>query len=432
MSTHNSKYWVDGEIYHFETEGKSVVIYDDNKNVIGTFNDLAFKGKVVENVDYRTIKTTGVYNVKGLKNIPSNIPSDKRAILSVTAIGGTDNPDVIFYKIIGSNGVIAENTVSGSNSSGWGNGGVTLENTINTIKTDLNGTKGDLTKVKSNLSDVGQLLVDLKSKFNSHNHDGRYISRGGDTIQGNFAVKAGSGYRFVRQNGQYVNMASVGSDDNFYLGDGNLHVMVNSKNGLEVNGHKVYTTENAGEGSGIDADKLDGINSESFVRKDKYNVINTTLDIRNKSSVLVTVDDGYDSGLFFRRNDDFRVAGLLAKPNGEMSFQNYGGESGKFMSDGILKLNVGQYLVAEENQKAYIEFRQHSWTSGIGFQMDTNKESLHVVNWKHDSKNIMDFGYGKNGEAVYINESPYIRGRRLFLQDDTPSGDIPNGSIWIS
>ena len=431
MSTHNSRYSVGDEIYHFETEGKSVVIYDDNKNALGTLNDLGFKGKVVENVDYKTIKTTGVYNVKGLKNVPTNIPSDKRAILSVTAIGDTNNPDVIFYKLIGANGVITENTVSGSSSSGWGNGGVTLENTINTIKTDLNNTKADLNNTKGDLGNAKQSLNDLTGKFNSHNHDGRYISRGGDTIQGNFAVKAGSGYQFVRQNGQYVNMANVGSDDNFNLGDGNLHLQINSKNGMEVNGHKVYTTENAGEGSGIDADKLDGINSSSFVRKDNYNVINTTLDVRNKGNVLVTVDDNYDSGLYFRRNDDFRVAGVLAKPNGEMSFQNYGGESAKFMADGVLKLNIGQYLVAETNKKAYLEFRQHSWTSGIGFQMD-DKDSLHVVNWKSGDKNIMDFGYGKNGEAIYINESPYIRGRRLFLQDDTPSGDIPNGSIWIS
>ena len=71
--------------------------------------------------------------------------------------------------------------------------------------------------------------------------------------------------------------------------------------------------------------------------------------------------------------------------------------------------------------------------SGVGFfKPSWDSGSLAVGNWNtHDV--VAQFAFGKNHEAVRLAHSPYIgeHNRRLFLQDEQPTGEIPYGSIWI-
>ena len=62
-------------------------------------------------------------------------------------------------------------------------------------------------------------------------------------------------------------------------------------------------------------------------------------------------------------------------------------------------------------------------------------EKNHTVAWYNGrtQQSLVQYGVGTNGESIKIFNSPYIGnwGRRLFMQDPQPSGDIPYGSVWI-
>ena len=68
---------------------------------------------------------------------------------------------------------------------------------------------------------------------------------------------------------------------------------------------------------------------------------------------------------------------------------------------------------------------------GMGFIRRAKENKVVFYNWRADQE-VMSLG-ANNGEAVYINHSPYIgeHGRRLFMQDEQPGGDVPYGSVWI-
>ena len=122
MAIKRAKYWNNHNVFHFETDDRQVLILDKNNNTIGTLREMLFTGKVVSGGNFKDIKHSGVYRVKGLQGMPSNIPADKECILAVTAVGDVNNPDMILYRLISPNGVITENTVSGSQASGWMSG----------------------------------------------------------------------------------------------------------------------------------------------------------------------------------------------------------------------------------------------------------------------------------------------------------------------
>lgn len=412
---HNSIYWVNNEKYHFETEGASVIIYDDAGNALGTLNDLMLKGKVVENVSFKTIKGTGVYNTKGLTDLPSNIPTDKRAILSVMAIGATANPDVILYKIIGSNGVIAECTLFNGTYTDWSAGGISLQNTINTINTSITALGSRITDTNKSIGDVSTSLNNLATKFGNHNHDGRYPQLSGDTMQGNLGMKYGASYQFNRSNGQSVNMANVDQNDKFTLGNDQLALNILSSQDVKINGHKVYTDLNSGEGSGINADQLDGLDSTKFLRNDIVNNVQADFELEN----------GHE---------------LRVMPANNNSTDPYGRV---LAASGGLVLGVkGANLLGVYNNRIWSNVPITLSAAGTENVVQFTKSKGTLGMYYNDSREEMGFyDYGRNqwlgslttgGDGIFrVPTAPLISGRRFFLTNDEPKGNIPYGSVWI-
>ena len=44
MAIYKSKYWINHNVYHFETDDRVVNILDDEKNTIGTLREMLFTG----------------------------------------------------------------------------------------------------------------------------------------------------------------------------------------------------------------------------------------------------------------------------------------------------------------------------------------------------------------------------------------------------
>ncbi|KRL91707.1 hypothetical protein [Limosilactobacillus ingluviei] len=372
MGTKRAIYWKAGNKVHFETDDKAVKIIDNNNNEIGTLKQLAFEGKPVSNISYRDIKRTGIYMVHGFndRDLPTGVPNDKNCILSVTAVGSNpDNPDVIFYKIITPAGKTIENTVSGSAQSGWGEGGIDLRNTINTINNSI-GRASDLGGVT-----IAQYAKDNRDKitsldgredshyqeFKSHNHDDQYVKKSGDSMTGDLTF-SGSGKTAT------ISFDKVGK---FTIGGDTQQTEIKGKGDLLYNGQRVVTTSKAG-GTGIDADTLQGHHYYEFL------------------------DDGdiLFSGFTMYKDTSFRAdsgAGRITfNGSGDIvmnSVTTLGLASGAKLSGNMLQASVGEEV--------------YTWNNNSG--------------------------------TMWIKKDPYVgeQGKRLFIRQGEPYGDIPEGSVWI-
>lgn len=456
MAIKKAKYEVNENVIHFETDDRMVNILDSQDNLIGSLRELAFEGKVVNSGEFQDIKHAGVYRVKGLSGMPQGVPSDKECLLTVQAIGNADNPDLIFYKIITPNGVVLENTVSGSRSSGWGSGGVNLQNTIK----DINSSIGDVNNLKTNAKNISDSLNELKKEadgseahlnnlqnsFDKHNHDDRYVNQDGDTMTGDLKIKGGTivlgndvAYTAFNNGGNRTNIAKVDKNNNVVLGDDQFNVEVRGK-GLKFNGEAVVTEKNIYTYS----PKID---TDAFVKVAGGNV-NGTLNF--SSNAHLTFDtSGKDNTIFELKNGWLDNGKLSADSNGTLKYSREAGSSFEFSPrDGLILNNTPGITITNKRSDGHegrITWARQNDTgeytdSGIWLAQPqwggwAEDEKEHTVGWYNGrtGQSIAQYGAGTNGEAVRIFHSPYIgeHGSRLFIQNEQPSGDIPYGSVWI-
>lgn len=442
-----SQYQHGNAVYYFETDDRSVKILDENNNELGTLDQLAFNGKPVTGGDFKDIQHTGIYKVKGLSGLPNNIPADQECMLSVQSIGN----GLRLYRLIAPNGIIIENTVAGNSQSGWGSGGIGLRNTIDSINHSL-GSINDLQTENKNLTAaINEVLAKAKAdqtannnrleKLENKNFDSRYLMQTGGKMTGNVVMRNGYAYQFETSKGLTADLGYMDDHDKVHVGAWNYPLELNGKGDLIYNGAKVFTDQNAGKGSGLDADKLDGLDSNAFVHTSgsdtKYGPLQlyeSRLDFKLKDG------DDHATGLTFTNKDNKVVSEILVTGIGDIRF-NPGGKNFKtppFTFDQLR--NFVQYGGAHVIRSAEPNLNFQTWDedtgefdSGVGFfKPSWDSGSLAVGNWNTRDV-VAQFAFGKNHEAVRLAHSPYIgeHNRRLFLQDEQPTGEIPYGSIWI-
>lgn len=456
MAIKRAKYWNDHNVFHFETDDRQVLILDKDNNVLGTLREMLFTGKVVSGGNFKDIKHTGVYRVKGLQGMPSNIPTDKECILAVTAIGDVNNPDMILYRLISPNGVITENTVSGSQASGWMSGGVGLQNTIKGINSSLGEVAHLATKAKDLTGAVNELnglahgtaegLQKLTQQFNQHNHDDRYVNQDGDAMSGDLAMANGSHYHVFNKGGTRANFGYMTSGNELVIGDSRYPIRFNGQGELTYNGHKIFMDSNVGAGSNLDADKLDGLDSNEFIRVHRDDVKNSALTI-DQHNVILRLPSENNNGnywskslLQWRNSNNQPVADVESNGVGDVVVRP-GGDVSKRAA---LRINQNNTMVYYGNRVNFVgtdgngpDIRwytedQEKKDGGLGFFIpEWNRNELAFGNW-NTHEVIMEFAVN-NGEAIKIAHSPYIgdHGCRLFLQNEQPGGDVPYGSVWI-
>lgn len=454
MGTKKAKYWNNHNVLHFESDDQQIQILDQNGSVLGTLREMVFQGKQITSGNITDIKHSGVYRIRGLNDTPNGVPRDQECILSVTAIGeDSNNPSLIIYRLIAPNGIITEQTVSGPSHSGWGTGGIGLQNTINTINNSL----GEISKLKTNAKNIVDAINELKgsitstsntlNEFKHHNHDDRYLKKTGDLSSGTLALKNGQSFASVSGNGSsWVSLAKM-DGNNIILGENGFDTDLRGNN-VKINGSNVLT--------------IDGLR--------KQNVDATTLNGSKASDFLKTYgDDVKDGHLTFTQNhhlrfdvggQDIRIASIYA--NGKHAGNIFANAAGSIQLDGngsqvlfdadshVLALKHMNGLVLEDHINDDYEPRLtwrrlddkgHAMDAGIWLSQPakwggwTDFEKQHTVVWYNGrtDQSIAQYGVGANGEALYIVHSPYIgeHRRRLFLQDEAPSGDVPVGSVWI-
>lgn len=463
----------DDKIYQ-ENDAITTRVLDGSNNDLGSIYDYLFQGKQVEGVNVTDIKRTGIYKVKNLKGLPSDVSTSDTSILEVTSVGNQDKPEFIHYKVTTNNGVVKEMSVrgDGGNNTGWTLGGVQLQNTVSGLQNQIGDLKKLETSSKTSITNAVNIVKDMSddnkksidslrndlNTYKGHNHDDRYVTKWGGEFTGDVNLKSGIKLNGHTWKGTLNNLISANSGKDWTdlnLGNDEMALRIKSRNGdVTINGSKVITVGNAGIGSGLDADKLDGIESASFMRKDIDNRVTSRYKGYgiNSQIILSGIADSVmnkreQTGLLFRRSDSDEtvVSAIRSNQNGELNFMtNASGIADNVNTKSTLKLlsngitsTQGQYVTGRLNGNAFLEFRQEENKSGIGFQTDKGAgdviDQLHVRVWAKGGQNIMTFGAGGNRETVQIYHSPYIgeHGARLFIQSEEPSGHIPEQSVWL-
>lgn len=436
---HSTDYHINGasgDVAHFSTNDKVIHVLDDNKKELGTLRDLYVRGKALSNVAFDSVKVTGVYTVTGIKGVPSSVYTAKPVILQVTAIGKPNTPDMVFYRLIDRKGNITECTVAGSVKSAWGSGGTELKQVLEDIDSSLGSLDKLTTSNQKSLTDsVNEVnnkvnknttsITNLTTKFNSHNHDDRYLRLDGkNEFAGNLTMPNYKSLYMQNSKNVSLNVAYADKNDELVLGDtGYQNIKVQTKGKMYINGHQVYTDANAGQGSGIDADKLDGLNSSSFARVDKSNIFTGNIDVNGGQLSVKT-----NKSIKFNGSDGKTKAGIKATDGGAFYFEQDGNGSSTFHLDGAGNIMSTKSLLFDGALENQIKFSRNG-DAGVGWLRRYNEDCMVAYNWKYKAQ-VMSVGTGENGDRVVINQAPYIQGRRLFLQSGNP-GKAAKGSVWI-
>lgn len=166
--------------------------------------------------------------------------------------------------------------------------------------------------------------------------DARYVKKSGDTVSGILTLTGHATVNAHTSNYSYINfintegneicsIGTTGIDVNLYNKTRNNYLMYKNDGTLTFEGSKVWHAGNDGSGSGLDADLLDGIQSDRIIYGDSAK---GTTNIGVESEDTEKANSINKSG-FYRTNQDIsdngkRFANLLIHcqhPTGNSSFQ---------------------------------------------------------------------------------------------------------------
>ena len=418
-------------VYHYTTNSGAVKILDSNKNILGTLNEFSFEGRIVESGSFKDLKISGLYKVKGVSDLPEEIPYGKIALLQVKAVGKINQPEFINYQVIYPNGTIYNNTVVGSNESSWSNGGTKLENTITTLLSNFGElsnlnteTKGSLVnalnEVNTNLSVAKSDLTKLNTSFVDHNHDARYIKKDGDDILGDINIPSTKGFYAKLSSGELRNLISTHSNGDLQVGNEKSVLNLYSTNNLLHNGKKVWTEVNDGANSGLDADLLDGLEGSDYAKSSTTNTFKESNIFNKNITVKGEVDLGDKISVFNDLNDDFNI--------------RIGDASGfNLRIDKEYKVHANSIYFDDDGK--YGENRI-MWSLGgdsIGFLRNSSyNNELWMYHWAKPGGNNGRFFYASPiYNTINFDKEISISGRRVFMQSNQPTTNLSVGSIWI-
>lgn len=421
------------DIYHFQTDDKMIKILNNKNQVLGTFKEYGMEGKVVTSGSFKSLNITGLYKIKGVSGLPSGFPNDKICILSVRAVGEIGNPELVSYDLISQTGEVYHNTVFGNKDTGWTSGGTKLENTINTIINEVGNTSSLKTKAKTSLVNaVNELKGDADSllgKFNtldkdykdfkSHDHDSRYIGKSGDTMTGHLSMANNRYIRGFGTDGKAINLMGTNKSNDMIIGNSGNKMSLLGKD-LTLNGKKVWSEENHGKDSGLDADRLGGVKHSSYARLDTES--------KFKGSILSGSNVYAKSQFIFGEGYASRLASIGSDSAGSVKIYNGSSSYHSFSGGGVLQSSAYHELNASSREVG-VRFKLNSSDKGIGLARNSSSKTLNIYDWNR-GKRVLRIGH-QDG-VVNFEEPISIKGRKLFMQSGTPSGSIPTGSLWIS
>lgn len=429
--------------YHFATDGGMVRVIDKDNNQVGTLKEFGFEGKVVESGSFKDLKISGLYRVKNLKEMPTGIALDKMCILSVEAVGQLGNPEFVSYTLITQLGEIQNCVVVSGKASPWTKGGKTLENTITNIVNSVGQTEklitehkatvvGAINELSKNLSgqkvDYDKHIKDY-TDFKKHNHDDVYLKKNGGATTGDMKIGKGFGINFIDSGNAERNLVKGdGYDATVGSAAGKVKLVGKGQNDLTYNGYKVWTEQNDGINSGLDADKLGGTSHKNFLRSDERNEVSNDFLLKTGKSYYIDEGDNKAGGSVWWRGADGTERGHINfDSTNAFNFYQGGKRTHSIDRNGVIESFGKHHFIATESEGGIV-CRLNSTDKGMGIYRNNGSKYLGFYNWEKGVR----IGYiGHEDHLFHFDREIVIQNRKLYLQSATPGGSRTVGDIWI-
>ncbi|HFI0463212.1 TPA: hypothetical protein ACGO1T_000556 [Streptococcus suis] len=418
MAIKNSRYKIKNgslfDVYHFETNTKSVKVLNGQKQEVGGLEDLLFKGKVVSTGSVSSINISGYYQVTNLTGMPPGVSNATTAFLKVSAFGEIGAPTTVLYELTDKAGNIYQAVKNGSTMSPWSSGGANMQAKVNEINS-LVGAKASLPQslgnnlvdavrnLGSNLTKSQRDLDSFKRSYDSHNHDTRYLQTTGvSDLLGTIRIRSGAGIEMMDTSGRSRSaIRSLNSGTVLEVGNTDSAISLKGSGDLLFNGRRVVTI---GSGSsGVNAEKLDGISSSDYIRRSVDSTVTGTLKLSSgvKASLIIPTET----------NNNIRLANGgnyvdVTKSSTETTALRVKGSTSTPATVSLVN-SKGKYFTLQNTETEVFSI----------FNNSANKTSMSIKS----QDNVVRFE-----KEIQIGE------RKLYLQPTAPTGtNHPVGSIWI-
>ncbi|MGP0689816.1 pyocin knob domain-containing protein [Priestia aryabhattai] len=434
------------DTYHLETQPSQVKVLDANGNVTSNLEELLLTGKSVTGVALSTVNTTGLYMVKDCTDAPITMASGTAYLMSVETTGmivkqvfydrqnnntytrpiynGTAGSWIATGKAT-SDSISNLQSIVGSLASLTTSNKTSIVNSINEVQSEVNSASSAIVQIQAD-------IASLDADSTNHNHDSRYLQLTGGSLTGKTSMKNNTSYAGKNTSGADLNVGKVDGSNQVVLGDVGAKAVVQASAGdLKVsNGttsYKVFHAGNMGAGSGLDADKLDGLDGGAYARQDAYNNhFQGDQFIENSKSIVIKASSGSSQAgnLFFRAGDDTQKAKITATANGDLTMTGGTVTGHTFKSDGILESVYSHHhdATSREVHKRFVK----DGDNGIGFFMNTSGQ-FGMHDWKSGQR-VMNVDRA-SGEVEFV-KAIKINGKKVTVQSVAPPNP-ENGDIWF-
>ncbi|MGD2351921.1 pyocin knob domain-containing protein [Bacillus subtilis] len=437
------------EVLHYETQSSQVKIIDKFGETVSDLNEMLFDGKPLDGISVNTVTGTGKYRIKNGVNLPSGVATSNTFILTVESVDVGDGVIVSHQKLYDHiNNETYHRTINGASIGSWVKLGKTVADqvsrigdlatlttsqkstivgSINSVASDLNTVKTvDIVKIKSDISN-------LRSDFENHNHDTKYLSLSGGSLTGTTSVANNSSFAGKNTSGNDVNLAKVTGTNNIDIGDPTLQLSLHAKDGVAkvydgTSTTRIFHSGHMGAGSGLDADKIDGIQGSQLARRDAINDFTADQGIHAGKSLFIKAESGSSQAgsLFFQDGSGNQKARI--KPMTDGTLQLHAGTTVglEVHPSGDTETTHDHILNAKDRQVA-VRFKLSDSDKGAGFYMNNTTKQVGFYDW--DRGGVI-FRTDRDDQTVKFENEIYIQGHKLSIQSSAPSSPR-SGDIWI-
>ncbi|MGH0831183.1 pyocin knob domain-containing protein [Bacillus pretiosus] len=421
---------------HYETQTKQVKVLDANGAVTSDIEEMLFKGKPVQSVSLATVKDTGLYQIKDCTDAPVTMSAGVVYLLSVESVG-LISKQTFFDRT--TNTMYVRPIYNGTAGT-WIALGKATKDSIDSIQTSLNSLSSSVTAIDGRLktaeADIDKAeasITSLNSQMGSHKHDNLYLKLSGGSLTGKTSMANNVSYAGKNASGADLNIGRVDASNQVALGDTGARTVLHASNGeVKVydgsNSYKVFHEGNDGAGSGLDADKLDGLQANQFARVDEEPNFQKNVIVTNGKDIVLRAPAGsMNSGdLIFAEGGNGEIGRVFVDDTGTLVLRSQFYGDMRVRGDGVITSDYGIEFNSK-NKETRVHFKANDSDVGMGFYMNNNSRQMGLYDWQHDR---YFFTANRNESSIEFNNQIKIQGKRLHIRGDAPS-NASYGDIWI-
>lgn len=283
-----------------------------------------------------------------------------------------------------------------------------------------------LLEVKNNLQlkidAINEVLKKLEDEGASHNHDSLYLKLDGSSpMNGGIILPQG----FTSESDSFgidANNSDIINVNTLNFGEGKEIHFVENK--LFIGENEVWTSNNQGENSNLDADTLDGLDSTDFLQIGYVNGYNGIKVGEDDRQALRTTKDGllpYDSNMSSLGNSGYPF--LEAYVNRISNCHTL------HMAKNGSKSTIS-FEAPYEKDSVFIEHSYSGESSTYKVSMGNDgasSDSFRIGNQLSSGFNTL---FSVQGDGVTATKDFSINGKRIYIQSGQPA-NAPEGSIWF-